>query len=254
MASPQLENGFLRIANEIAEALMRTNLSGYQSRILWAVWRKTYGFGKKDDWMSNSQLSSMTGLRKQHVSRTVKELVDRKIVTKSGYKISFNKDYTQWRELPKLVTVTNPGYKVTSNGDNCNQSRGTQKKKIYKRKEHALSPEEGKLIEALQNIPGYPLDLNKDLPFLREKIQEFPEIDIVTLLRDWKTWLLDHPLTRKSSPRSQLGNQFKLARKWGKHLKAAPTSSTEAYTPDTSALERRKALEREFCVGEGPHA
>ena len=46
-ASPQLEDGYTRIANELIEALMRTNLSAYQSRVLWAIWRKTYGFNKR---------------------------------------------------------------------------------------------------------------------------------------------------------------------------------------------------------------
>ena len=105
MANPQLENGHLRLANEIIEALMRTNLSAYQMRILWAIWRKTYAWRKPEDWISNSQLISMTGLRKQHVSRAKKELFERQIVTKSGYKMGFNKDYTQWRELPKQVTT-----------------------------------------------------------------------------------------------------------------------------------------------------
>jgi phage replication O-like protein O len=104
MANPQLENGFFRIANEIAEALMRTNLNSYQSRVLWAVLRKTYGFKKKEDWVSNSQLVELTALHKQHIWRALKELVDRNIVTKGGYKIAFQKDYQQWRELPKGVT------------------------------------------------------------------------------------------------------------------------------------------------------
>lgn len=127
-ASPQLENGFTRIANEIAEALMRTNISAYQGRVLWAIWRETYGFQKKEAWISNSRLVGMTGLRKQHVSRTIKELLDRHIVTRSGYKVGFNKDYTQWRELPRQVTVSNSGYKVTQDGYPSNQSRGTTKK------------------------------------------------------------------------------------------------------------------------------
>ncbi|MGD0488851.1 MAG: replication protein [Syntrophorhabdales bacterium] len=138
-ASPQLENGYTSIANEIIEALMRTNLSAYQIRILWGIWRRTYGFHKKEDWLSNSQLVEMTGLRKQHISRTIKELLQRNIVTKSGYKVAFNKDYTQWRESPKQVTVTNSGYKVTSTGDHSNQFRGTQKKKVLK-KESTFSP------------------------------------------------------------------------------------------------------------------
>ena len=104
MASPQLENGYFKIANEIAEALTRTNLSAYQSRILWAIFRKTYGFNKKEDWVSNSQLVELTGIHKQHIWRTLEELKNRNLVTKRGYFVGFNKDYQQWRELPKGVT------------------------------------------------------------------------------------------------------------------------------------------------------
>lgn len=142
MVSPQKENGYTPIANEIMEQLCKINLSSYQSRLLFAVWRKTYGYNKKEDWLSNSQLVELTGLKKQHVSRAKKELIERKLVTSTGDKIQFNKCYSQWRELPKSVTkkvvtntgngVTNTGAIVTSTGDHSNQYRGTQKNKITK--------------------------------------------------------------------------------------------------------------------------
>lgn len=137
MASPQLENGYFKIANEIAEALTRTNLSAYQSRILWAILRKTYGFNKKEDWVSYSQLAHLTGLRKQHIFRTLKELKDRNLVTKGGYFVGFNKDYQQWRELPKGVTthhkVTKGGYTVTKGGYKSNLRGGPQNKTIIQK-------------------------------------------------------------------------------------------------------------------------
>ncbi len=134
MASPQLTDGYFRIANEIAEALTRTNLSAYQSRILWAVFRKTYGFGKIEDWISNSQLVDLTGLCRQHVWRTIRELIGRNIVTKRGYKISFNKDYQQWRELPKGVTshqVSPKGVTLSPKGVTKVTKRGVHKRRQY---------------------------------------------------------------------------------------------------------------------------
>lgn len=116
MASPQTENGHIDIANELAEVLAKTQLNGYESRFLWVLWRKTYGWHKKEDWVSDSQIVEMTGLKKQHVWRTKQALLKRNIVTKNGYKISFQKDYTRWRELPKMVTVTKSGNKVTKSG------------------------------------------------------------------------------------------------------------------------------------------
>jgi phage replication O-like protein O len=134
MANPQLENGYFRIANELAEALMRTNLSAYQGRILWAIFRKTYGFNKKEDWLSNSQLVELTGLWKQHIYRTLKELVGRNLVTKRGYKIAFNKDYQQWRELPKGVTSHSEspiGVTPSPKGVTGVTKRGVHKRRQY---------------------------------------------------------------------------------------------------------------------------
>jgi phage replication O-like protein O len=112
-ASPQTENGFTKIANEILEALSRTNLSKYQVRLLWAIFRKTYGYQKKSDWISNSQFVEMTGIRKSHVSRAIKELCQRNILIREGVKVGFQKDYTSWTELqkklPNEVTVTSTG-------------------------------------------------------------------------------------------------------------------------------------------------
>jgi phage replication O-like protein O len=104
IANLETQKGFIKIDNDIAQALMRRNLSKYQSRILWAIFRKTFGFNKDEDWISNSQLVEMTGIHKAHISRTIKELLDRNIVTKRGNKIGFQKDNQQWRELPKGVT------------------------------------------------------------------------------------------------------------------------------------------------------
>lgn len=117
MASPQLENGYVGVANELAEILARTNLSSYESRFLWFLWRKTYGWHKKDDIISNSQFVQGTGLKKWHVSRTKKRLIQRNIVASIGNKLSFQKDYTRWIELPKQATVAKIGNRVASIGN-----------------------------------------------------------------------------------------------------------------------------------------
>lgn len=117
MANPQIENGHIDIANEIGEALARTQLNGYESRYLWVLWRMTYGWHKKEDTIANSQFAKKTGIEKTHICRTEKKLIQRNIVTKNGNKLSFNKDYTQWRELPKMVTVTKIGTGVTKYGN-----------------------------------------------------------------------------------------------------------------------------------------
>jgi phage replication O-like protein O len=124
VANPQAENGHIDIANEIAEHLMNINLTAYQYRILWAIWRKTYGWHKKEDWISNSQLIKMTGLRKGHISRTLKQLIQKNIVTRNGNKLSFNKNYHTWKQLPNRVTVTQRGNTVTNRGNKVTRIGG----------------------------------------------------------------------------------------------------------------------------------
>lgn len=107
--NPQREDGHVDIANEIVEALSRTNLSPYESRFLWCLFRKTYGWQKKADWIAVSQIVAMTGMHKAHISRAKRKLIERRIVTQEGNRIAFNKFYSQWRELPKQATVTRSG-------------------------------------------------------------------------------------------------------------------------------------------------
>ena len=105
MANPQKENGHVDIANEIVEALAKTYLSSYESQILWAIFRKTYGWHKKEDWITGTQLSGMTDIAKSHISRTLKGLARRNIIVRNGKKISFQKDYEQWEKLPIQATI-----------------------------------------------------------------------------------------------------------------------------------------------------
>lgn len=56
----------------------------------------------------------------------------------------------------------------------------------------AITPEEDKLLRFLQSIPGYPYDLEKDVPTLRSLRQEFPQSDLAAVISDWKAWLMDN--------------------------------------------------------------
>ncbi len=109
MANPQCENGHIKVANEIMEAIAKIHLSDYEGRIIHALWRKTYGWHKKADHISYSQWEEMTGIDRRHVARTLKHLIARKIIAQSGngYHIeySFQKDYSLWEALPQQATV-----------------------------------------------------------------------------------------------------------------------------------------------------
>lgn len=67
-----LDDGFTRIANELLEAVMLAGLSQHQLLVFMAVMRKTYGFNKKTDWVSNDQLSALTGLKRHSLLNSEK--------------------------------------------------------------------------------------------------------------------------------------------------------------------------------------
>lgn|GEM_PF-2402717 len=99
-ASPQLENGYTRLANELLDALICAGLTARQWAVVMTIIRKTYGFNKTSDEIGLSQLSAMTGLDKSNLSRTVRELEIAKVIHRSGgthgHTLSINKHHKQW--------------------------------------------------------------------------------------------------------------------------------------------------------------
>lgn len=101
MASPQKENGYTAIANEILEQLVKVSLLGAEYQLLFLLLRKTYGYQKKEDIISLSQFQKGTGLSRPTVVKTLKNLIIRRMIVKiclPGARISFkfNKNYDEW--------------------------------------------------------------------------------------------------------------------------------------------------------------
>ncbi|MEH9028565.1 replication protein [Klebsiella pneumoniae] len=103
-----LDDGFTRIANELLEAVMHASLSQHQLLVFMAVMRKTYGFNKKSDWVSNEQLSELTGILPHKCSAAKSVLVKRGILTQTGRVIGINKTVSEWSSLPVKGTEKKP--------------------------------------------------------------------------------------------------------------------------------------------------
>lgn len=190
MAKPQAEDGHIDIANEIAEALCRINLSAYESRVLWALWRKTYGWHKKSDRISYTQWEELTGLGRWHIARTIKKLIGRNIITCRGNKYnleySFQKDYEQWRNstnrhdlLPKEVTALPIGVtkkllpllekplpkevtKSLPKEVNTKEKKETIQKKRGNALKRSTNPVIGELFKEMRSFFGYPDEIDQD--------------------------------------------------------------------------------------------
>lgn len=91
------EDGYTRIANELFEAVLSAELTARQLKIVMAVIRKTYGFNKKSDRITNTQIADITGIHHTHVCKAKNELLERKILITNGREIGVNKVVSEWK-------------------------------------------------------------------------------------------------------------------------------------------------------------
>ena len=97
----------MKVSLELQEAICRFRIPGELRQVFDAIMRKTYGWNKKQDVISNSQIVILTGLKKANVSRSLSKLITHKLVIKTDNSLSVNKDYEQWLSFsitaPKVI-------------------------------------------------------------------------------------------------------------------------------------------------------
>lgn len=113
--SPQKENGYTPIANELLEAIMFYSFSKRQLQVILAIARMTYGYSKKKDALSGWQISKLTKIDRSDISKTIDELVKLNVVIKHENgrlshgilvnEISINKYYETWLTVGNIPTV-----------------------------------------------------------------------------------------------------------------------------------------------------
>ncbi len=105
-----LSNGYTRIANEIQKLKPRLRMSGREWQCLEAVIWLTYGWNKKQDRVTNTVISGLTGLADTHVSDAISSLAERGIIfsNKQGVMkiVGINTDLSAWiLDKPKTGKV-----------------------------------------------------------------------------------------------------------------------------------------------------
>lgn len=129
------DDGYTRIANELLESLSCCNLTVRQLRVMLTIIRKTYGFGKKVDRISDSQLADVSGLSRQNVNKAKKELISMNYLILDGNKIGVNKEVSAWKNQSR-DSVSNLKTKNVSNLETSEVSRlETHKRNTLKKKE-----------------------------------------------------------------------------------------------------------------------
>lgn len=107
--SPQTEDGYTMLANELFDAIGKAKLTHAQQSVLLAIIRKTYGFKKKEDDISASQIGEWCGMARTHVTSTLNELARMNVITKRpgvyGSIIGVQKDYSKWEITGRLSST-----------------------------------------------------------------------------------------------------------------------------------------------------
>lgn len=115
MASPQTHDGYTAIAHELMDAILGAGFNKREMAVVFGVLRKTYGYKKKIDHISNGQLSKITKISAPNVSRVVVELIEKQVLTEEEgevfshgqriRKLGVNKNYEQWKTHAKTARV-----------------------------------------------------------------------------------------------------------------------------------------------------
>lgn len=155
MASPQKENGYTSIANELLEQIYRRRFSASQLKILLLVIRFTYGFNRKTAALSNTFIAAGTGIHEITVSKEVGTLLrdnvlklHKKPTFHNSRVIGINKDYESWRnhlELAEALSVSEIFDRVSETGetelaDTLTKKENLTNTTVKKEKEKTASP------------------------------------------------------------------------------------------------------------------
>lgn len=99
-STAQLADGFTMLANELMERVLGFGFSHREQSVVFTIFRKTYGYGKKEDDISASQIGAMCNVARNHVTSTLNLLAQRNVINKRagrfGSIIGIQKDHRKW--------------------------------------------------------------------------------------------------------------------------------------------------------------
>ena len=189
MASPQLEDGYTRIANELLEELCRFPMGGPHFRIAIWILRFTYGWeGRKTMRFNMAEIGRGVGMDRGNVRRTIQELGQMNVLKLDGKTIGINKDWESWR-LHNVVEVTTKkdsnGVKLTTSMESVGPQKCSQADPLYKeRKKYKditpISPLKTKNKTAVPE--EFPIHSNI-LIWIQKKLGDIP-IEFIEFERD----------------------------------------------------------------------
>ena len=100
---PELDDGYLKLANELVDQFVKLKITATQWNILFLVMRETYGYNRKAKDLSVSYIAKAIGVSEYSTSKAVQDLIQKKILVeysqptpRASREIGINKYYLDW--------------------------------------------------------------------------------------------------------------------------------------------------------------
>ncbi|HAG2139055.1 TPA: replication protein [Salmonella enterica] len=130
-----LDDGYARLSNMLLEAYSGADMTKRHFKVLLAILRKTYGWNKPMDRITDSQLSEITKLPVKRCNEAKLELVRMNIIKQQGGMFGPNKNISEWR-IPQNEGISlKTGDKTSLNLRECYPSKQGDTKDTIQKKE-----------------------------------------------------------------------------------------------------------------------
>lgn len=223
------DDGYTRLANDLLDALIEADLTKHQYKVALAVIRKTYGFNKSMDWMTNEQIAEATNIPATRVSTAKNELLRMGVLISRGRKTGPNKVISEWQtHIPQnRETFPETGKEsFPKTGNTPSPKRGYTKDTIQKTRktkdqntsaEPAIAASTPVVIESVSAEPVLlpaklsaqqePVVITMPLNSGEHQVTEsfaaqmqalYPAVDVAQELRTMTGWLIANPTKRKT--------------------------------------------------------
>lgn len=136
------EDGFMRVANELTDSLLMADLTARQLKVMLAIMRKTYGFNKPMDRLTNTQIAAMTGIHHTHICAAKRQLIERKFLIADGVRIGVNKVVSEWISQDSLTLAKTANKTLSKSANGYKPTQLNTKDNIQKteRQDPPISP------------------------------------------------------------------------------------------------------------------
>lgn len=199
---PALEDGYTRIVNAVVEGMAKFPLSQMESRCVWAIVRKTYGFNKTKDRIAASQLAELMSspeqtITRQKASTVLAGLIRKQVVCREGGSqsaIKINTRVNEWKrpvkatKAPKNPAMNRNRDEETENGSpNRNTVHFPNSKTVHtKDRKDIVSNPSGYLSDSDESHTAPPLGRKPACPYQKiialyhQILPELPQVQVLS--------------------------------------------------------------------------